>query len=131
MLLPRDLLVLLCAVGLGSCTVTTPTSEFSLAQMQHYEQEKLYFAGNTPQSLRSAKRIAAVSGISCKETLFGDPPSLDGALEQLRGQAGAKSASAAVDIVCRETSPLVSYEAAPFVPRSCWPGFVCTGVAVK
>ena len=94
----------------------------------------VYFRGQAPATAAS-EPLGAVSGFSCGNGILwtSTPPDATKALGALRTNAKTKGATVVVGAHCERTSFFAQYQmtADPTVHAACWPGFVCTGDAMR
>lgn len=94
----------------------------------------LYFSGETPATSVS-QPLGTVSGFSCGiGTLFGTTgPDEAKAVNALRASAKARNATAIVNARCDRTSMFAQYQMTADTTQHapCWPGFMCTGEAMR
>lgn len=94
----------------------------------------VYFRGETPATFAS-EPLGAVSGFSCGSDILwsATPPTAAKALDSLHAHAKANGATVVVGAHCGRTAFLAQYQltADPTVHAACWPGFVCTGGAMR
>lgn len=127
----RAFLILPLAAWLGGCAGFTPAADPPPAEQARLEKDHIFFPGHFPAQLQSAKRIGTASGLSCRENLLGTSPTVEYALKDLWTRAAGQGATAVIDVACYETGMIAAYETSPLANRTCWPGFVCKGDAIK
>jgi len=122
MTISRSLSFLAAIAFLFSCSGDlSPDQRAVLAQS---DKLPLYFLGSDIEPPQATQKITAVTGYSCKTAWLQSSASEEDALRMLWNNAAASSATAAVNVSCVP----ISF----FTPQiHCWPGFYCTGDAVK
>ncbi len=134
----RPLLLLPILLPLCACGGSSPIQDSPAALQEKFAAEHIYFAGRPAAVAGETTRVAAVTGLSCRDALIGVHATIEGALadlkkklDELQKKPKGQNASAIVDVACYDTSPLIAYESKPFAYKGCWPGVYCKGEAVR
>jgi hypothetical protein len=129
------LIAVLAVAAIGGCTFwgkKAPPDR--LAELGHAAAPPIYFSGETPTAFVS-QPLGPVAGFSCGQgALSGSaPPDEATALNALGAKAKAAGGTAVVNASCRRTTMFGNYQIGndPTQFNACWPGFRCTGEAVR
>jgi hypothetical protein len=137
----RRLSLLLSSLALlpfAGCGGSSPTPPAPPELQAEFEKQQIYFADHPPEITGTPTRVGSLSGLSCRDALIGVHATREAALQDLQKKLEAlekkpkeQSASAVIDVVCYDTSPLVAYESKPLTYKGCWPGVFCSGEAIR